>query len=382
MEKTADGTVRISCESCKIADTLPFGTNPDEVFLDFLVRYDGGQLHLPGPQAANSTGTSDMATVGSADSPLQRPHTGSSAVHQKPASRPKSEIDEMLKGKDTSPVMRQVLYSKKDYLAEYKVTNEPEPKYGHSPYDAPIDRRLADVLASQGISRFYRFQDEAIKSIISGKDTVIEAPTASGKTEAFVVPVVQRIINSNAAAGAHEKTHSDDENNGRTCEMQRIRAVFAYPTKALAADQLPKIQGIARAAGLGAELVDGDTGASRRSRIISNPPHILVTNFDLIHHNLWRRTSLGRMLKSVDILIVDEVHTYSGIFGSNVHYIIKRLARIAQKSGRIQVISASATLDNPEQFCRDLFDADGKHQPHTRLGSRQGDRVCHVVSPA
>ena len=75
-------------------------------------------------------------------------------------------------------------------------------------------------------------------------------------------------------------------------------------------------------------MFDGDTTQNERKEILENPPQILVTNFDVIHYHLWHQTKFSSLLANLRILVVDETHVYSGIFGSNVHYIIKRLKRI------------------------------------------------------
>src|SRR5207245_2297293 len=97
---------------------------------------------------------------------------------------------------------------------------------------------------------------------------------------------------------------------------------------------------------------DGDTKEIERGKILDSPPQILITNFDVLHYHLWHRTKFASLLNTVKFLAVDEAHVYSGIFGSNVHYIIKRLKRISPK---LQVVASSATLENALTFCEELF---------------------------
>ncbi|MFM7796215.1 MAG: DEAD/DEAH box helicase, partial [Candidatus Nitrosotenuis sp.] len=96
----------------------------------------------------------------------------------------------------------------------------------------------------------------------------------------------------------------------------------------------------------------GDTKQKERIEILNDPPNIIVTNFDVLHYHMMYRTKFAALLSTIKFLIVDEAHVYSGIFGSNVHYIIKRLKRICKK---IQFVAASATLDNALDFCQQLF---------------------------
>ncbi|MDE0526820.1 MAG: DEAD/DEAH box helicase [Thaumarchaeota archaeon] len=359
LSRTFDGRMHVSCSGCELQDLVAYNSNPDESFLEFLVRYDeGGPPGAGAPDAAKAEATA----AETAGSPPESPNAGDAAARD--MVRPESEIEGMIGDESPDKLMRDILYSKKDYVADYRVIREAEPEYGPSPDEAGLDCRLAAALKESGIGRLYRFQYDAIKSITSGRDTVIEAPTASGKTEAFLIPVIQRVTDAvNGAGDLHGGAGSDDNAvvvvGGRAA--RRIHAIITYPTKALARDQLPKIRRLSEAAGLSAEAYDGDTDAPARRRIVSRPPHILVTNFDLLHYHMWRRTHLGRMLRTVRIIVVDEAHAYSGIFGSNVHHIIRRLARIAGGSGgsgRPQYVAASATLDDPGRFCADLFGID------------------------
>ena len=125
-----------------------------------------------------------------------------------------------------------------------------------------------------------------------------------------------------------------------------------YPTKALSRDQLPKIKEIASKVGISVAVFDGDTKQKERLEIIDKPPSIIVTNFDVLHYHMMYKTKFASLLSTIEFLVVDETHVYSGIFGSNVHYIIKRLKRLCKK---IQFVAASATLDNALDFCQQLF---------------------------
>jgi len=99
-------------------------------------------------------------------------------------------------------------------------------------------------------------------------------------------------------------------------------------------------------------VFDGDTKQIERAKVLEEPPHIIVTNFDILHYHMMYQTKFASLLSGVRFLVTDEAHVYSGIFGSNVHYIIKRLKRLSDK---IQFVAASATLDNAIEFCEKLF---------------------------
>ena len=264
--------MHISC-SCGIEDLLEFRKNIDEVYLEFLARFDDGLVSDKGI-------TNDLREEGIV--------------------KDEKEIKEMIGEKNPDEITKLVLYSKKDYVSQYKVLKNPEPEMGSAVEDMGLDDAVTNYLKEIGINRFYKFQEEAIQEIIFGENVIIEAPTASGKTEAFLIPIIQRI-----------KKEVDKSSS--------VFAVFVYPTKALARDQFPKIQKFAERIKVMVNVFDGDTEQSERRSIIDNPPRIIVTNFDVLHYHLWHQTKFASMLSDIKILIVDETHVYSGIFGSNVH---------------------------------------------------------------
>ena len=288
--------MHVSCEKCGIEDLLEFSRNVDEIFLEFLSRFDQGLVTEKGL---------------------------SEDLQEEGIVRGENEIKEMIGQNKPDKITEEILFSKKDYVSKYKVLKNPEPKMGCKVEDLGLDESIFNHLKELKIGQFYKFQEESIKEITLGENVVIEAPTASGKTEAFLIPVIQKI-----------KKEANDEN---------VFAIFIYPTKALSRDQYPKIQKFAEKIGVDVKVFDGDTKLTERREIIENPPHILITNFDVLHYHLWHQTKFSSLLISTKILIVDEAHVYSGIFGSNVHYIIKRLKRIC--SNKLQFIAASATLE-------------------------------------
>jgi DEAD/DEAH box helicase domain-containing protein len=311
IQKTFNKKMHVSCSQCGIEDLLEYSKNYDEVFLEFLSRFDQGLVSEDGI----SESLKDEGIV-----------------------RTENEIKKMIGKNRPDIITENVLYSKKDYVSQYKVLKNPEPKMGSNVEEMGLDDKITNYLKEIGINQFYKFQDEAIEEIVFGENVVIEAPTASGKTEAFLIPVIQKIKNSGG------------EGN--------VFAVFVYPTKALARDQYPKIKSFAEKIGIKVKVFDGDTGQTERKEILENPPQILVTNFDVIHYHLWHQTKFGSLLTTLKVLVVDEAHIYSGIFGSNVHYIIKRLKRVC--SNKLQFVAASATLEDAKDFCENLFGVEMK----------------------
>jgi DEAD/DEAH box helicase domain-containing protein len=306
IQKTFNKKMHVLCNNCGIEDLLEFRKNIDEVFLEFLARFDDGLVSEKGIKDS----LKDEGIV-----------------------RAENEIENMIGKEKPDKITESILYTKKDYVAQYKILKSPEPKMGSKVEDVGLDESITKYLKDIGIEQFYKFQEDAIQEILFGENIVIEAPTASGKTEAFLIPVIQKIKKESS--------------------MPSVFAVFVYPTKALSRDQYPKIQKFAEKIGVRVSVFDGDTKQNERKEILEDPPQIIVTNFDVLHYHLWHQTKFASLLSTLRIIVVDETHVYSGIFGSNVHYIIKRLKRVC--SNKIQFVAASATLDDARQYCENLF---------------------------
>ncbi|MEO9321266.1 MAG: DEAD/DEAH box helicase [Nitrososphaera sp.] len=329
-ERIFDGRVIVRCSKCSVCALVPWqggsdGSQPfDEAYLEFLDRVDAG--------SGISSGE-DLDIV----------------MEQERIIRTRSEIEKMISGAGATgdPLVRAALESRQDYVVDFRALEEPAPELGGRLEELPIDPALIGALKSRGIDRLFKFQEMAVKSILQGKDVVITAPTASGKTEAFTIPILQSISEQVPRFGSLRPT-----------EGGRISAIFVYPTKALSRDQLPKIRGLADSLGLRVAVLDGDTKDAERAQVMGSPPDVLITNFDVIHYHLLHRTKLSRLLRTARFLVVDEAHVYTGVFGSNVHHIVARLERTMDAlSGRkrLQVAAASATLPNAGQFCEVLF---------------------------
>jgi DEAD/DEAH box helicase domain-containing protein len=327
VDKIFDGRLLFCCSKCNICALVPKDTDadgPDSAYLEFLDLYDNGRI-------ANSV---DLNTI----------------MQQERILRPSSEIKALLeKGNKgtTNKLLKEVLSSQKDYVVEYRLIQDSDSKLTSPVNDLPVDDKIISVLSRKGIKQVYEFQEESIKRILLGTDTVIVAPTASGKTEAFCIPILQRIS---------ERLHSHLSylrTNSTTTTGSQISAIFLYPTKALSRDQLPKIRELAESVGIHVGIFDGDTSLHERNMILSTTPEIIITNFDVLHYHLWHRTKFSYLLRTCQFLVVDEAHTYTGVFGANVHYIVKRLERLCKN--KLQIIAASATLPNAGQFCKTLF---------------------------
>jgi DEAD/DEAH box helicase domain-containing protein len=201
----------------------------------------------------------------------------------------------------------------------------------------PLPAVLSGALEAAGIERLYKHQARGLDLARAGHDVLAVTPTASGKTLLFALAVLETI-------------HEDP----------RAKALFIYPTKALARDQLDGLNDLAGSFGaLGAprfEIYDGDTTATRRRKIKADPPQGLITNPDMLHmallshHQDWER-----FFRDLRWVVLDELHVYRGIFGAHVHHILARLQRLCRKyGGNPKFIAASATVGNPDEFARTL----------------------------
>ncbi|HEU4824213.1 MAG TPA: DEAD/DEAH box helicase [Nitrososphaeraceae archaeon] len=323
--------------------------NQDEAYLEFLVRYDNGQLAK----------TLDLESL----------------VEQERLLRPMSEINSLLvqNNANNNELLKSILSSKKDYVVDFRVLSEPEPEVGGKLADLPVDQGIIDAASSKNIDKLYKFQEDSIRQILCGKNVVIVAPTASGKTEAFSIPIIQKI--------SEEISHFSSL-RPKIRRKGKVLAIFVYPTKALGRDQLPKIKHFAEPLGLNVGIFDGDTAKTDRDNILNVlVPEIIITNFDMIHYHLFNRTKFSRLIRTVKFLVVDEAHSYTGVFGANIHHIIKRLERITgfTDSKKLQIVAASATLPNAEEFCKSLF---GREMDVIRGTGRKGKINLVLLFPS
>ena len=208
------------------------------------------------------------------------------------------------------------------------------------PTDLPPE--LVSALNRIGIKKLYSHQIEALEILRSGLDLSIVTPTASGKTMCFNIPILESCLN-------HPDTTS----------------LYIFPLKALAVDQMRKLQQIVNAfptaTMLRMGLMTGDTPKDERQKLfIPQPPNILAVSPDLLHHYLYnvRRRDDGehwrQFLRQLRWVVIDESHTYVGAFGAHFANLMRRLRvavdRVGGNSHRLQFICSSATIGNPEEM--------------------------------
>ena len=226
----------------------------------------------------------------------------------------------------------------------------------------PTDLRpeLVTALAARGIHRLYTHQADAYEAVRKGRHLVVVTPTASGKTLCYNLPVLQRLL-----------------------ENPEKRALFLYPTKALAQDQLAELSALKHGLPiqLRADTYDGDTPPGRRTAIREGG-HVVMTNPDMLHagllphHTRWRR-----LFSSLEFVVIDELHMYRGLFGSQVANVIRRLKRICAFYGSSPTfICASATIANPLELAKRLLEEENVELVE-RSGAPHGERRLIFYNP-
>ena len=210
-------------------------------------------------------------------------------------------------------------------VTSWRVLPAREAKYADFP--AGLDARLVAALSRRGIERPYIHQRLAMEAALAGEDCVVVTPTASGKTLCYNVPVLNAILQNEAN-----------------------RALYIFPTKALSSDQAAELYSLIE--DMGAEVkaytYDGDTPASARTAI-RQAGHVVVTNPDMLHQGILpHHAKWVKLFENLRNVVIDEIHAYRGVFGSNLANVIRRLKRICAFYGSHPTfICCSATIANP-----------------------------------
>ncbi len=197
---------------------------------------------------------------------------------------------------------------------------------------------LASAYAAKGIRNLYTHQAEAAEAVHAGKNIVIVTPTASGKTLCYNLPVLNAVLENSDA-----------------------RALYLFPTKALAQDQLAELHDLNQRLEnrFGVFTYDGDTPSDAR-KAIREKSHIVLTNPDMLHTGILpHHTRWTRLFENLRYIVLDELHTYRGVFGSHLCNVLRRLRRIARFYGRDpQFICCSATIANPGALASRLLESE------------------------
>src|SRR6476660_8697874 len=233
----------------------------------------------------------------------------------------------------------------------------------YAPFPEVLDRRLRDAFGARGISQLYTHQAEAITHALAGRNVVVITLTASGKTLCYNGPVLNAILQDPAS-----------------------RALYLFPTKALAQDQLAELQSLCEtidaASGepIGVFTYDGDTPQDAR-RTIRSRAHIVLSNPDMVHSGILpHHPRWAKLFENLKFIVIDELHAYRGVFGSHLGNVLRRLRRICRHYGSNPVfICSSATIANPRELAERLTER--PFELVDQSGAPRGEKYFAFVNP-
>src|SRR3954465_845814 len=233
----------------------------------------------------------------------------------------------------------------------------------YAPFPAQADERLVRALASRGIQQLYTHQAEAFEHVLAGRNVVTITPTASGKTLCYNAPVLNAILQDSSA-----------------------RALYLFPTKALAQDQLAELHALSELVTrdsdveIGVFPYDGDTPSDAR-RAIRGKAHVVLSNPDMVHSGILpHHPRWAKLFENLRFVVVDELHAYRGVWGSQLANILRRLQRICRHYGSDPVfICSSATIANPRELAEGLTGS--PFELVEKSGAPRGEKFFLFVNP-
>jgi DEAD/DEAH box helicase domain-containing protein len=235
----------------------------------------------------------------------------------------------------------------------------PQEPARYADFPSGVHRKLLEVLRDRGYEGLYTHQRQAYDAAAGGRSTVVVTPTASGKTLCYNLPVLDRILKDPDA-----------------------RALYLFPTKALSQDQLAELYSVVEATGadIGTFTYDGDTPQDARKAVRSRA-HVVVTNPDMLHKGILpHHTKWVKLFENLRYVVVDELHTYRGVYGSHVANIFRRLHRLCRFYGsQPQFLCSSATIGNPRELAEALTGREITLIDES--GAPRGERYFAIYNP-
>ncbi|GAB1534557.1 hypothetical protein ADMFC3_01880 [Geovibrio sp. ADMFC3] len=217
---------------------------------------------------------------------------------------------------------------------------------------------IRNAVRDMGIEKLYTHQAESYRHVKEGRDIIVTTPTASGKTLCYNLPVIEDIYHN-----------------------RNVRALYLFPLKALGHDQQKSLENfiseIPLGGGIKTAVIDGDTDKKLRRKILKDQPNIVISNPDIMHYSmLAKREEWDGFLSGLKYLIVDELHTYRGVFGSHVYNLFARFQRLYP---HIRIICCSATIGSPSEFASQLFGREFAHV--SKSGAPSGKKHFLMFNP-
>jgi DEAD/DEAH box helicase domain-containing protein len=239
------------------------------------------------------------------------------------------------------------------------IHHQPATEGSFADIPAGVDPRLRMALEKRGIARLYTHQADAFEQTAAGRNTVVVTPTASGKTLCYNLPVLNLLLGDDGA-----------------------RAMYVFPTKALAEDQLHEFQAAVEAMGsdIRAFTYDGDTPQDAR-KAIRQKANVVLTNPDMLHSGILpHHTKWARYFENLRYIVIDELHYYRGVYGSHFANLLRRLRRICEfYNSKPQFICCSATIANPRELAEALTGE--KFEVVERNGAPRGEKFFIFYNP-
>jgi DEAD/DEAH box helicase domain-containing protein len=232
-----------------------------------------------------------------------------------------------------------------------------------APYPEGTDPRLRTALSVRGVEQLYTHQAEAFEHVLAGRNVVTITPTASGKTLCYNAPVLNAILKDPST-----------------------RALYLFPTKALAQDQLAELHTLSELVSadsdvrIGVFTYDGDTPSDAR-RSIRGKAHVVLSNPDMLHSGILpHHPRWAKLFENLRFIVIDELHAYRGVFGSHLSNILRRLQRVCRHYGSDPIfICSSATIANPRELAEGLTGR--RFTLVERSGAPRGEKFFLFVNP-
>jgi DEAD/DEAH box helicase domain-containing protein len=231
------------------------------------------------------------------------------------------------------------------------------------PFPEVLDAQLKSALEARGIRELYTHQADSLSHALAGRNVVVVTPTASGKTLCYNAPILQAVLQDPAS-----------------------RALYLFPTKALAQDQLAELHAMCEAIGsgdggeIGVFTYDGDTPQDAR-RSIRTRAHLVLSNPDMLHSGILpHHPRWAKLFENLRYVVIDELHAYRGVFGSHLCNVLRRLRRICRHYGSDPVfLCSSATIANPRELAERLVER--PFELVDESGAPRGEKVFVFVNP-